>query len=269
MINWLGIFILGVIEGVTEFLPVSSTGHLLIAEPWLGGSRGDVFNSVIQCGAVLAVLMVFAGRLKEFYLKWRQPETRSYLLKLLVAFVITGIGGLALKAAGFKQQGENPENAKFTAWVVAWTTLVGGVVILGLEQWLKKRPLRGEISWTIAIATGFAQLLAVLLPGTSRSAATILTALALRTTRPAATEFSFLLGVPTLFAAGFLQTASALRHGQLVDWPVVAVGSVVSAITAFMVVRWLLRYVQTHTFILFGWYRIALGVVILLLLKKG
>jgi undecaprenyl-diphosphatase len=268
VLNWLDTVILGLIEGVTEFLPVSSTGHLLIAERWLE-ARGDVFNSVIQCGAVVAVVMVFAGRLKSFYKDWRAPETQSYLMKLAVAFVITGMGGLALKAAGFKQQDESAEHARMVAWVVAWTTLGGGVVILLLEQWLKGRKLEREVTWTVALAAALAQLLAVILPGTSRSASTILAALALGTTRPVATEFSFLLGVPTLLAAGLLQTCSALKHGQAVDWTAVALGTAVSAVTAFGVVKWLLRYVQTHTFTLFGWYRIALGVVILWVLKKG
>jgi undecaprenyl-diphosphatase UppP len=258
--EWLKVALLGIIEGVTEFLPVSSTGHLLIAEKWLG-HRSDLFNIVIQCGAVLAVLMAFSGRMRELVLGLRNRENRDYLLKLGVAFLITAIGGLILKNVGFKL----PE----TAAPVAWATLVGGVLILVIEALLRDKPLKANITWLIAIAAGFAQLLAAVFPGTSRSGATILIALAMGLQRRAATEFSFLLGIPTLLAAGVLQIYLAQGQGQTVDWGLVLIGALTAAITAFIAVRWLLHYVQSHTFKAFGWYRIALGIAILIVFARS
>ncbi|MCI0546822.1 MAG: undecaprenyl-diphosphate phosphatase [Candidatus Rokubacteria bacterium] len=262
MTDGLGVVLLGIIEGVTEFLPVSSTGHLLLFENagWLP-RQSDLFNVVIQSGAVLAVLVVFSGRVRELVLHLGDPAVRDYMAKLALAFVVTGVGGLALKAVGFQlPQAAGP---------VAWATLIGGVLILLTERWLRGRPLRAEITWATALAVGLAQLLAAVFPGTSRSAATILVALALGATRPAATEFSFLVGIPTLLSAGALEIWQALRHpGAETSWGLIALGTAVSAVTAFMVVRWLLRFVQTHTFSAFGWYRIALGLSILLLLSR-
>jgi undecaprenyl-diphosphatase len=141
------------------------------------------------------------------------------------------------------------------------------VLILLIEAWLRKKTLRDQITWSAAIAVGVAQLIAAIFPGTSRSGVTILTALALGISRPAATEFSFLLGIPTLLSAGVLQVYSAYRHSALgsENWTTVTLATVIAAITAFVVVKWLLRFVQTHTFIGFGWYRIGLGILILLL----
>src|SRR5437763_1231729 len=211
MPDWVAIVLLGIVEGITEFLPVSSTGHLLLAEHWLP-KQTDLFNTVIQCGTVLAVLVVFTGRLKQLFFHWREPAARDYLLKLAAAFVITGIGGLILKKLHFKL----PE----TITPVASATLIGGVFFIVVEQWLKNKPLRDEITWRVALAVGLSQLLAAVFPGTSRSGVTILAALILGTGRPAATEFSFLLGIPTLLAAGGLQIASAYRHHELgsVHW---------------------------------------------------
>jgi len=256
MPDWLSVVVLGIVEGITEFLPISSTGHILLVDQWLGRHSNDLFVTVIQCGAVLAVILVFWSRVVQLTVAWRDPENRDYILKLMIAFAITGAGGLVLKKLGLKL----PERAG----PVAWATLIGGVVIIAIEAALRNKPLREDVTWPIAILTGFAQLLAAVFPGTSRSGATILTALALGLNRPKAAEFSFLLGVPTLLAAGALQILSAMKKGETIDWAMVSLGLVVSAITAFGTVKWLLRFVQTHTFVGFGWYRIILGVLILL-----
>ncbi len=258
MSELLAIIILGIIEGVTEFLPVSSTGHLLIVENlgWVP-HQSDLFNVVIQCGAVLAVLAVFASRVKQMILGWRKPDVADYIKKLLLAFFITGIGGLILKRGGFRL----PEEAS----PVAWATLIGGILILVIEFLLRGKKLKDEIPWSVAIAVGVAQLVAGALPGTSRSAITILTALAMGTSRVKATEFSFLLGIPTLFAAGALEFWQARRQLESGNLLYLFIGTAVATITAFFVVKWLLKFVQTHTFIVFGWYRILLGIVILLL----
>ena len=258
MPEWLAVIILGVIEGITEFLPVSSTGHLLLVEnSHLLPQQSDLFNITIQSGAALAVLAVFGGRIRDLFSRVSEPEAGGYLAKLVLAFVITGAGGLAIKRLGFTLPKEIAP--------IAWATLIGGVVILLVEWSLRGRPGAREVTWAMAIAVGLAQLLAAGFPGTSRAAATIMIAMLFGLARPAATEFSFLVGVPTLLAAGALETYQALRHpaGVPTKWGMLALGTVVSAVTAFVVVRWLLRWVQTHSFGPFGWYRIALGLVML------
>lgn len=258
MPDWIAVVILGIIEGVTEFLPVSSTGHLLLAEHWLG-TRSELFNVVIQSGAVVAVLAVFAGRTKALLFGWREPANRDYLLKLAAAFALTAAGGLTMKKLGLKL----PEQVS----PIAWATLIGGVLFVAVEAWLRGRKTNETVTWTIAIAVGLAQLVAVAFPGASRSGTTILIALVLGLSRSSAAEFSFLLGIPTLLAAGAKETLDALKgHAPHEPWSHVILGTVVAAITAFVVVKWLLGYVRDHTFTPFGWYRILIGLAILLLL---
>ena len=255
---WLAVTILGLIEGVTEFLPISSTGHLLLVENagWVP-RQSDLFNITIQSGAALAVLLAFGGRLRDLGARVRERAAASYLLKLALAFVVTGVGGVAIKRLGFALPKETAP--------IAWATLVGGLAILLVEWALRGRRVGGEPTWWMAVAVGAAQILAAVFPGTSRSAATILIVMLLGLGRAAATQFSFLVGVPTLLAAGALETAGALRHPgpAATDWGLLALGTVVSALTAFVTVRWLLGWVQTHSFVPFGWYRIALGLVML------
>ncbi len=263
MPDWLAVVILGIVEGITEFLPISSTGHLLLAEHWLpirsAFLRSDLFTVVIQPGAVLAVLVLFWKRVVGLFRHWRQPESRDYLLKLAAAFVLTGIGGLLIKKLGFTL----PEDVT----PVALATLVGGLLFLAVEAWLRSRSTTTRVTWGIALAVGAGQLLAAVFPGASRSGTTILIALALGLARPEATEFSFLLGIPTLLAAGAKESFDAVRHPPPypVEWGLVVLGAAVSAVTAFIAVRWLLRFIQNHTFNGFGIYRVVLGVLILAL----
>jgi undecaprenyl-diphosphatase len=256
MPGWIAVVILGIIEGITEFIPVSSTGHLLLAEHWLP-RQSDLFNVVIQCGAVIAVLPLFPQRLHKFVFEWRDRETQSYALKLLFAFVLTCIGGFILVKNGFKL----PEQAAPIAW--AW--LAGGVGFVAIEWFLRGRKLSDEVTWGVALAVGIGQLLAAIFPGTSRSGATILLCLLLGLNRPAATEFSFLVGIPTMLAAGGLEIFKQLRHpvagAPPEHWGMVLLGFLAAAAVSFVAVKWLLRYIQTHTFTAFGWYRIALGIV--------
>jgi undecaprenyl-diphosphatase len=263
MPDWIAVIILGIIEGITEFLPVSSTGHLLLTEHLLRLKESDLFNIVIQCGAVLAVLPLFPERLNQFLFRWREPATRDYLLKIFAAFAVTGAGGLVLEKSHFKL----PEQLL----PVGLALLTGGLLFIGLERWLRGKTLREEVTWTIALAVAAAQLVAAVFPGTSRSGATILCALALGLSRPAATEFSFLVGIPTMLAAGGLKIFQALRHhgsAPAENWGQVLVASLVAAVVSFIVVKWLLHYVRTHTFTAFGWYRIAAGALTLALLAK-
>ena len=271
MPDWLQVILLGLIEGITEFLPISSTGHLLLAEQWLG-KRSEQFTVFIQSGAVLAVLAVFKDRVRELATEWKQPKTRDYLVKMGVSFVITATGGLSLKAAGW----ELPDNAT----PIAWALLVGGVLFIVIErqQALKETKPSTEalslpqITWTLAVAFGMAQLVAMFFPGASRSGTTILIGLCLGMMRREAVEYSFLLGVPTLLSAGAYQLASAIKDNPTAvreEAPMLVLGTVVSAVTAFAAVKWLLTYLQRNNFVAFGWYRIILGAVILIYLGKG
>lgn len=256
MPEWLEVVILGVVEGITEFLPISSTGHLLLVEQWLSRRQSDAFLVIIQGGAALAVLLAFKERVSQLLRERHTAAARDYVLKLLAAFVITAIGGLALEALNF----ELPD----TAAPVGLALLIGGILFLLVERLVRSHS-RETVTWTLAVAIGVAQLVAAVFPGTSRSGATILIALAMGLSRSVAVEFTFLLGVPTLLAAGALKYVGAVRHGEGGLAPdMLLLGSAVSAVTAFIAVRWLLRYVQTHTFDAFGWYRIVLGAAVLL-----
>ena len=263
MPDWLINLILGIVEGITEFIPVSSTGHLLVAEHVLKVQRSDLFNIVIQCGAVIAVLPLFPERLYKFVFEWREKETRDYLLKIFMAFFITGAAGFVLDKKGFKL----PDNSM----PIAWALLLGGMAFLAVEFFLRGKKLSTEITWTVAIAVAIGQLIAGTCPGTSRSGATILFCLLLGLNRSAATEFSFLVGIPTMLAAGGWKIFKTLHHplpdAPKEDWGMLLFTTVVAAAVSFIAVRWLLRYVQSHTFNLFGWYRIALAVLIFALVR--
>jgi undecaprenyl-diphosphatase len=252
--------ILGVVEGITEFLPISSTGHLLIAEHWLG-ARSELFNVAIQAGAILAALAVFWPRLMAVVFGLGQARNRDYLIKLIVSFLITAVGAYIAKKLGF----ELPK----TVAPVAWALIVGGVLMLMIEWMLSGRTASAEATWSVAIWVGACQILAAVFPGTSRSAATIFAAmLAGMTSRPAATEFAFLVGIPTMFAATafeFMQARGAApAHENMTQ---LAVAFLVSAVVAFIAVRWLLRYIQTHRFTAFAWYRIVAGIALLLIVR--
>jgi undecaprenyl-diphosphatase len=258
--EWLAIVLLGIIEGITEFLPVSSTGHLLIAQQWLP-RQSDLFTIFIQSGAVVAVIPLFKERLRQVARCAHDPAARDYVLKAGAAFLLTAVGGFILDKLGF----ELPDKPA----PIAFALIIGGGLFLVAERHLAGRTPRDEITWTVAIAVGIGQLVAAVFPGTSRSGATILMMLGLGVGRPVATEFSFLVGIPTMVAAGGLKIAKALLRpppgGVQEDWGLLALGTVVSAIVSFLAVKWLLGFVRTHTFKGFGWYRIALGVVILVL----
>lgn len=258
MPDWLSVILLGLLEGLTEFIPVSSTGHLLIAEQWLP-KQTEVFNVVIQCGAALALIPLFWKKLCSLLFEIHTPANRDFIIKLGVAFLITCLGGLILKKLGLKLDAEQ-------VTPVAWATLIGGLVILGVERWCRRRQMSDEISWTIAIAFGVAQLIAASFPGASRSGTTIMLAMMLGLARPAATQFSFLLGIPTLLAAGAYELLKAYKdaHHAPENWTNITLGFIAAAIAAFIVVKWLIRYVQSHTFTGFALYRIALGAVLLI-----
>lgn len=249
---------LGIIEGLTEFIPVSSTGHLLIAEHWLG-PRSELFNVAIQAGAILAAVLVFWPRIRAMATGLGVAAQRDYLGKLVFAFFVTAIGGLLAKKLGAALPA--------TVYPVAWALIIGGAAILLVEWLVAGRPLKSEVTWSVAFWVGACQILAGVFPGTSRSAATIFAAmLAGLTVRAAATEFAFLVGIPTMLAATayefLLQPhVEAARE----NWTALAVAFVVSGLVAFAAVKWLLFYIQSHRFTVFAWYRIAAGILLLAL----
>lgn len=249
--------ILGVVEGVTEYLPVSSTGHLILVGDWVGlqGPVAATFEIFIQLGAVLAVVWHYRVRLLEVARRAGGQEGRAFILPLFVAFLPAAVVGLLLHG-WIKAH-------LFTPLVVAGALVVGGVVILVLERIhfedtildAEKMPVRA------ALGIGLAQILS-LIPGTSRSATTILSGYALGCSRRAATEFSFLLAIPVLGAATLydLYKSRALLSGG--DVPMFVVGTVVAFATALIVIRGFLKYVSGHDFRIFAWYRIGFGLLV-------
>jgi undecaprenyl-diphosphatase len=269
--------ILGVVEGITEFLPVSSTGHLLITERLLFASQkpvwlDDLFNIVIQTGAVLAVIPLFHQRFHQFIFNWRDKAVRDYFLKIVLAFFITGVGGYIMEKKGFKL----PEKLL----PVAIALLTGGVLFLIVERWLagtghgndKERGDLRNVTWTVAVAVGLGQLIAAAFPGASRSGTTIIFSLVLGLSRPLATEYSFLVSIPTMLAAGGYKIFESFHHpvvGSHENWRMVILATAIAAVVSFVAVKWLLRYVQTHTFNAFGWYRILVGAGVFAALAMG
>ena len=261
MNDLINVILLGIIEGITEFLPISSTGHLLIAEKLGLGHRSDLFNVGIQAGAILAVTLIYWKRIWQLLTGWRDAANRDYLLKLAVAFAITAVLGFIAVKHGFKL----PE----TVTPIAWALLIGGFWMLGAEALAARQPDRSAVTWRVAILVGIAQMIAGVFPGTSRSAATIFAAMLAGTSnRAAATEFAFLVGIPTMYAATGYELLKVLKSGHVVheDWSALAVGFVVSALVAFAAIKWLLGYIRFHRYTPFAIYRIALGIALLLLL---
>ena len=261
--NLAQVILLGIIEGITEFLPISSTGHLLIAERLGLGQRSELFNIIIQAGAILSVTVIFWPQVVRMLTGVRDPESRAYTLKLGVAFVITAVLGFIATKLGY----ELPE----TVTPVAWALILGGFWILIAERLAARKPPDRRVSWRVAILVGLAQILAGVFPGLSRSGTTIFAAMLAGTSdRKAATEFSFLLGIPTMYAASGYAMLKQMKVGFAGESSSdLAIAFVVSTVTAFVVVKWLLRYIQTHTFTVFAYYRIALGIALLVLLPSG
>ena len=258
--DMLSALLLGVLEGLTEFLPVSSTGHLLIAQHWLG-ARSDFFNIVIQAGAILAVTLVFRQRLWGLLTGLDDPANRDYVAKLAVAFLVTALVGLPVRLAGW----ELPE----TVTPVATALVLGGVWMLVAERLAERRGDVATVSWKVAVLVGLAQVVAGVFPGTSRSAAAIFMAMLAGTSRrPAAAEFVFLAGIPTMFAASgyaFVELAAAGGLGRE-PWDEVALAFAAATVTGFAVVRWLMGYIKAHRFTGFALYRIVLGLLLLALM---
>jgi undecaprenyl-diphosphatase len=258
--------IMGVVEGLTEFLPISSTGHLILAASLLDftGEKAKVFDIAIQTGAIFAVILVYWQRLRDTAASFSSDRrARRFTLNVLIAFVPAVVLGLLF--------GKAIKAHLFTPVVVASAFIVGGLIIL----WAERRPASAvriqqvdDMSAWDALKVGLVQCLAMV-PGTSRSGATIIGGMLLGLSRKAATEFSFFLAIPTLIGAG---AYSLLKERALLSWadlPLFGVGLLFSFVSAWFCVRWLLRYIATHDFVPFAWYRIAFGAVVLLTAWTG
>ena len=251
--------ILGVVEGLTEFLPVSSTGHLIMAGDLLNfnDEKGKVFEIVIQFAAILAVCWEYRHKVISVVTALpREQAAQRFTANLMVAFMPAAILGL-LFASKIKQY-------LFAPVPVALAFIIGGLFILWAEKRDHKITVESvdNMGWKDALKVGLAQSLA-LIPGTSRSGATIIGGLFFGLSRRAATEFSFFLAIPTLFAATLYEVVKYRHLFQGSDLEMFLVGSITSFISAFLCVRWLLRYISNHDFTLFAWYRIAFGLVVL------
>ena len=258
--------IMGIVEGLTEFLPISSTGHLILAGSLLGfdDAKAKVFDIAIQTGAIFAVVLVYWQKIRSTVVDLptsgqAQRLTLNVIIGFLPAVVLALIFGKFIKAH------------LFTPTVVATTFILGGFVIL----WAERRPASAMRVQTVdemtpldALKVGLVQCLAMI-PGTSRSGATIIGGMLMGLSRKAATDFSFFLAIPTLIGAGVYSLYKERALLSVADIPMFAVGLVFSFISAWLCVRWLLRYISTNSFVPFAWYRIAFGIIVLVTAFTG
>jgi undecaprenyl-diphosphatase len=258
--------IMGVVEGLTEFLPISSTGHLILAASLLDftGEKAKVFDIAIQTGAIFAVILVYWQRLRDTAAGLgSDPRARRFTLNVLIAFVPAVVLGLLF--------GKAIKAHLFNPTVVASAFIVGGFIIL----WAERRPATAvrihqvdDMTPWDALKVGLVQCLAMV-PGTSRSGATIIGGMLLGLSRKAATDFSFFLAIPTLTGAGAYSLLKERALLSAADLPLFGVGLVFSFVSAWICVRWLLRYIASHDFVPFAWYRIIFGAVVLLTAWTG
>jgi len=252
--------IMGVVEGLTEFLPISSTGHLILAGSLLGfdDAKAKVFDIAIQTGAILAVIIVYWQRIRATLVALpTERQAQKFALNVLIGFLPAVVLGLLF--------GKMIKAHLFTPLVVASTFILGGFVIL----WAERRPQSAARIHSVddmrpldALKVGLVQCLAMI-PGTSRSGATIIGGMLLGLSRKAATDFSFFLAIPTLIGAGVYSLYKERALLSMADLPLFAVGLFFSFVSAWLCVRWLLRYISSHSFVPFAWYRIAFGIAVL------
>ena len=263
--------VMGLVEGLTEFLPISSTGHLILAGALLGfdDDKAKVFDIAIQTGAIFAVILVYWQKIFSTVVALpTQREAQRFALNVLLAFLPAVVLGLLF--------GKAIKAHLFTPTVVASTFILGGLVILWAEGWGRRAVAQAdavpptpriqaveEMTALDAIKVGLVQCLAMI-PGTSRSGATIIGGMLLGLSRKAATDFSFYLAIPTLIGAGAYSLYKERALLSVEDVPLFAVGLLVSFVSAWVCVRWLLRYIASHSFVPFAWYRIGFGLLVLL-----
>ena len=261
--------LLGIVEGLTEFLPISSTGHLIVAGSLLGyvGAKAKVFEIAIQSGAMLAVLWEYRARFAHaFAAATTDVAARRFLANLVIAFVPAALLGLVL--------GDAIKASLFHPVPVAIAFIAGAFVILWAERRQRNDPASVRVAEVDdmraldALKVGIAQVFA-LIPGTSRSGATIIGGMLFGLSRKASTEFSFFLAVPTLVGAGVYSLWKARASLSSDDLPMFAVGFAVSFVSALLCIRWLIRYVSRNDFVPFAWYRIAFGAIVLVTAWTG
>lgn len=261
--------IMGVVEGLTEFLPISSTGHLILTGSLINftGEKVKVFEIVIQAGAIFAVCWEYRRRIIDVISGLRSdPSSQKFVLNLLIAFIPAALLGFLFNS--------KIKALLFSPVPVATAFIVGGLIILWVERQAKKNPHTAHITTVDqmgpmdAFKVGCAQAFA-LIPGTSRSGATIIGGMLFGLSRKASTEFSFFLAIPTLLAATVYSLYKERALLSMADLPMFSVGTVAAFISAFLCVRWLLRYISTHDFTVFAWYRIVFGGLVLLSATTG
>lgn len=255
--------IMGIVEGLTEFLPISSTGHLILAGALLGfdDDKAKVFDIAIQTGAIFAVILVYWQKIRSTLIALpHEKQAQQFALNVFIAFLPAVVLGLLF--------GKAIKAHLFTPVVVASTFIIGGFIILWAEKRQQRNPATArihaveEMTAMDALKVGLVQCLAMI-PGTSRSGSTIIGGMLMGLSRKAATDFSFYLAIPTLIGAGVYSLYKERALLSMADLPMFGVGLLFSFISAWLCIRWLLRYIATHSFVPFAWYRIAFGVVVL------
>lgn len=259
LMSTIHLFLLAIVEGLTEFLPISSTGHLIVVSALLGISEDEFvksFNIIIQSGAIFSVLVLY----------WRRffPIRLEFYKKIIVAFLPAAIIGLAVKSKIDLVLG--------SVQVVAWTLVLGGIVLIWADRKFKSQQGTGktiaDLSYANALAIGFIQCLAFL-PGVSRAAATILGGMWMGLSKKEAAEFSFFLAVPTLTGASLIKTLGVIKHIQPGQWGDLALGLFIAFVVAIFAIRSFLGLVQRFGFDVFGWYRIVLGAILFTMIFQG
>ncbi|WP_304349978.1 undecaprenyl-diphosphate phosphatase [Comamonas testosteroni] len=258
--------IMGIVEGLTEFLPISSTGHLILAGSLMGfvGGKAKVFEIAIQTGAIFAVMLVYWQKIRDTLVQLPSSrQAQKFALNVLIGFLPAVVLALLL--------GKYVQEHLFTPVIVATTFILGGFVIL----WAEKRPAAAtrvqsvdDMTALDALKVGLVQCFA-LVPGTSRSGSTIIGGMLMGLSRKAATDFSFFLAMPTLIGAGVYSLYKERALLSMADVPLFAVGLIFSFISAWLCVRWLLRFISTNSFVPFAWYRIVFGVIVLVTAYAG
>lgn len=250
--------ILGLVEGATEFIPVSSTGHLILFQDWLNfeGKKEFAFVIFIQLGAILAVVWTYRQKILHVLRTWRSPGSRRLMINLVVATIPAVVVGLPTE--------DWIEAHLSKPFPVALALVAGGVAILLIERAFRRPSVESvdDIPLGKALGVGVFQVLAILWPGISRSGATIMGGLSLGLSRTAATEFSFFLAIPAMVGASVIKMGDIMDVATAADIPVFATGFVVAFLSALVVIRKLLAYVSNNTFRPFAWYRIVLGIIL-------
>jgi undecaprenyl-diphosphatase len=257
--NLIHVIVLAIIEGITEFLPISSTGHMIIASSVMGIASNDfvkLFTVAIQLGAILSVVVLY---FKRFF------QTLDFYVKLIVAFIPAAIFGLLFS--------KRIDALLDSALTVGITMFVGGIILLFVDKWFSQSVVKEEkqISYLTALKIGFFQCLAMI-PGTSRSAASIVGGMSQKLSRKAAAEFSFFLAVPTMFAATVKKLYDFYKEGHVFtgeEIKLLAIGNVIAFIVALLAIKTFITFLERRGFQLFGWYRILVGGIIIILIVSG